>query len=562
MPSEVLNRDEQQVFINGSEVRGVQTVGFQYRVNSAPVRFIGMQQVREVPSSPQVGTVSISHLLISDDIFLQFTGEQAITGYILKGKNNATDNIGFNSGYLTNYRVSCAVGQIPEIEASIDVFGNVARIPREQDLSGFDKISTGITPGLKIAAPGSLTLNVDGFDTNRVQSFNIQITAPRNPIYILGDRNPKSIENGGPLEISCSFTISAKDFNPYALRSYPASPLQSNVQATFKDLTNDSGILTYSFPKLTLQSQSYSVDVDNHAEVNLVYNGYLLTPHRSIRRLYPRQEGAALIKQTTFRGQSGQALIQGNQIYRNAQGKSCIARLSKQGLVAHWKMDSTGVNGVIADSHVYNNQPRFIDMSPPIAFDVGILGNAIIGDGRVVALDENAGSNFIFNGGTTEPFTFAVWFKSPGVGALGRYLFHKYSDLNPFYPVLIDMTLGANLRCYFNVRDTMGLVSASASSNNLWVANQWNLVIGWYDNTGQRVHIKLNNVLGQSSSTANIEPATQTGTFYFWYFPRYTPYSYRDALDEMAVWRRTLSDKEHDLLWNNGLGFDFSKYLP
>jgi hypothetical protein len=568
MPSEVLSRDEQKVFINGSEVRGVQTVGLQYQVNSAPVRFLGMQQVGEVPSSPQVATVSIGHLLISDDILLPYTGERAITGYVVQDRRNPTGNIGFTSGYLTNYRVHCAVGQIPEISADIEIYGNVARIPSGNDPLGFSSISSGTSPGLKVASPGSMDLTVDGFNTNRVQSFDIQISVPRNPIFILGDRNPKSVEYGGPVEVTCSFSISAKDYNPYALRSYPSNPLISDVAAAFRDVSDNQTIISFNLPKLTLKSQSYNVDIDNRSIVNLTYNGYLTSPILRTNRLLPPSLGISRIKTTSDTFTSGKCNIRSNQFSQNQQGAGHIVYVSKQGLIAYWKMDSTGLDATIPDSHVLNNNLSILDVVAGrlAGFYTGIIKSGIqLGGSQTVLArkDENPNSKF-FVSGTQDPLTISFWFYSSPL-PIGKYAFTKQAVGHPTHPSVLGATIGQNFRCYFFIANAVGN-SAGVGSINNWIPNKWNHVIMAYDNTGQKISIKLNNVLGDVVTAPVGGMATQSGSFYFWFYPPYGlgtfAYSYDGVLDEVGIWKRKLLDDEHTCLWNEGTGYEFSKFIP
>lgn len=271
-------REEQHFFINNIEIPGVQSAEIEYRTNSAPLNFIGMTGVSRIPTGPPQGNARVNAILITTDQFLPLTGNYGINGYIFKDLSTTGDNFGFVSGYLTSYASTCSIGQIPQIAADIQVFGNAGRIPSSEAasvVSNFNNIinHTSVLP-LKIANPNSIELSLNDFNTNRVQSYSVNINVPREPNYILGQRYPESVNINYPIEFLVDFTI---DYNDYIAKNsfnFPLNERNENITITLKDLETNENITNYGFSGMQLISERYAAGVDGSVKLTMQYQGF------------------------------------------------------------------------------------------------------------------------------------------------------------------------------------------------------------------------------------------------------------------------------------------------
>jgi hypothetical protein len=275
----VTRRDEQHFFINGNEVAGLQNLDIEYSPAIAPLKHIGCGgQYFTLPSSRFGGQASATALLISNDPFIALTGNSGVNGYIVKTYNNTSQNFSFVSGYLSSYTINCSVGQIPQINASFDIFGEIGKV----DSSDAARISSDFaaiasyTPNmpLRIASSNSISLNISDFNTNRVQSFNLGINCARNPIYILGNRYPSRVENEYPIAITLDFAMDLNDYNAKKASLFPLRDTKSNVTIGFNDIQNGQSILNFSFPNMTFAGEAQRANVNSSVSVVTKYIAY------------------------------------------------------------------------------------------------------------------------------------------------------------------------------------------------------------------------------------------------------------------------------------------------
>lgn len=268
-----LTRENQHFFINTGEIFGVQNVDAEFTNPTTTLEFIGMSNGSLIPDGPRNGSFDVSQFLITDDTFLQYTGDIGFSGYLLKSRTDFTQNYSFTSGYLTSYRVRCGVGTIPEIGATIESFGKVGNIPTGEVPIEIQSSSEDFD--FKVADPGSVTINMDEFNTNRCSSFEISISCPRQPYYMLGQYQPKQIESRYPFPVTVNFQLEVDDYSGQNNFDYPCSKDVRDLSITLKDLETQSTLLTYSFSNMTKVSESVVSEVGNNVAVALSYQGYI-----------------------------------------------------------------------------------------------------------------------------------------------------------------------------------------------------------------------------------------------------------------------------------------------
>jgi len=268
-----LTREDQHFFINTGEVFGVQSVSASFENPTQTLEFIGMDKGSLVPAGPRNGSVSVSQFLVTDESFLQYTGDVAFSGYLLKSREDFSQNFSFKSGYMTNYRVSCGIGSIPEISVNIESFDKAGNIPTGEIPINIQNSSSSFD--FKVADPGSVELSLDTFNTNRCSSFEISIDCPREPYYILGQYQPKEVVSRYPFPVEVSFTLEVDDYSGQNNFDYPCSKQAEDLTITLKDLENQQTLVAYSFSDMTKVSESVSSETTTNVQVNLSYRGYI-----------------------------------------------------------------------------------------------------------------------------------------------------------------------------------------------------------------------------------------------------------------------------------------------
>lgn len=160
---------EQQFYLNGTQISGVQSVEGSYSISEKPINVLGWGHVnknfyeqadafqvneqgllidsdgfrllqekictkersKKLPESlavlnaPLEGNFSINSILVSEDFMLNFTGDNPFTGSIHYGNSY----FGFHSGYITSHSVSCDIGRLPTTTTNIRVLGDIGGSP-------------------------------------------------------------------------------------------------------------------------------------------------------------------------------------------------------------------------------------------------------------------------------------------------------------------------------------------------------------------------------------------------------------------------------------------------
>jgi len=267
---EAVQRDQQRFFIGTTEIPGVQSVRAEYTNNASLVKYLGLAKYKHIPRGPQLANISLSSLLISDDLLIGKTGEAGFNGSIVK--KDGTQSVGFTSGYLTSYSSRYSYGSLPQIDAGITVLDNL----NQPQTIGEHQAITGAASNLilKIPGPGCLTLNIDEFSTNRVVSYDISIQCARNPVYNLGSVYPAFVELITPLEITCAFQVEINDYQMKSFRRYPFNENVQNLSLTVKTFDTDEQIINYTFNDLFMIGEAYETTVNGNAGVSVQYKAF------------------------------------------------------------------------------------------------------------------------------------------------------------------------------------------------------------------------------------------------------------------------------------------------
>ena len=279
---------EQTVIINGNRLLGVQSVDGSYGISEKPVRVAGVGFIDALIESPLQGNFSVSRRMVGADPLIQknlqgkyIYDETPIVGVILY--DNDTKGFGFTKGRMSRYSVCCSVGDIPEIQTEITVYGSLGK--------NVSKNQTPITPPpVKYPDQSSMRVTVSDFTTDAISDFSYSRAINTVPVYALpkgdladwnagsaGTKNldPIQIDTQYPIEVDINFTIIADEYEIREIKDRIQSAPKSDVSIEIFDAQSPTDIInSYEGENVRLISESIGSTVDGEMTISLTYKGY------------------------------------------------------------------------------------------------------------------------------------------------------------------------------------------------------------------------------------------------------------------------------------------------
>ena len=217
MPNNASPSYEQIFYLGGTGVSGIRNLSAGYSVGQKQIKALGAGFTQEVISEPLRGDMSMTRDMLYQDPVLGLTGEAPISGTLLYGVelDGAEKVYGFNTGYLTSYSINCNVQDVPTIESTFAVFGQLGSGVREGQLD-----YSGVAPlqNLGVVNHESVFLTFNGSGTNRAVSASQTYNINRVPIYTLDQKTseiyyaPSEVLTEYPIDITTNLTIEMDDY--------------------------------------------------------------------------------------------------------------------------------------------------------------------------------------------------------------------------------------------------------------------------------------------------------------------------------------------------------------
>ena len=217
MPNNASPSYEQIFYLGGTGVSGIRNLSAGYSVGQKQIKALGAGFTQEVISEPLRGDMSMTLDMLYQDPVLGLTGEAPISGTLLYGVelDGAEKVYGFNTGYLTSYSINCNVQDVPTIESTFAVFGQLGSGVREGELD-----YSGVAPlqNLGVVNHESVFLTFNGSGTNRAVSASQTYNINRVPIYTLDQKTseiyyaPSEVLTEYPIDITTNLTIEMDDY--------------------------------------------------------------------------------------------------------------------------------------------------------------------------------------------------------------------------------------------------------------------------------------------------------------------------------------------------------------
>ena len=279
---------EQKVIINGYQLLGVQSVDGNYGISEKPVRVAGVGFIDATIDSPLEGNFSINRKMVSTDPLLstnslgQYTlDEQEIDGVILY--DNDTKGFGFTRGRISRYSVNCSVGEIPDIQVDITVYGSLGK-----DVAA--SATTKTHPPIRYPDQSSMRVTVSDFTIDAISDFSYSRAINTQPIYALpkgniddwnagtaGTKNldPIQIDTQYPIETDINFTIIADSYEIREIKDRIQAAPKSDVSIEIFDAQAPTEIINRFVGKnVRLISESLNSSTEEEMSISLTYKGY------------------------------------------------------------------------------------------------------------------------------------------------------------------------------------------------------------------------------------------------------------------------------------------------
>jgi hypothetical protein len=261
--SDAILQYDQSFVVNGYQLSGVDSVQVSYSVPLENALTLGSSFGYNL-NNPMQAEISLQRSCLYQDPLLAFTGDSSFSGSFRY--NGLT--YGFTSGFLNRYSISCSVGDVPQISASINVYGDLK--------PSLEVLPYQAHPAIYIPSPRSMLVSGDNSTNNRIKSFNYELTINRQAVYSLDSYSRvDEVVFLPPVTVSASLDFDAVNFTPEDYKYFISSAEKKNFKVIINDRNINTGILNLDIPNIQLSSQQLSSSADNKLSITNSYIGYL-----------------------------------------------------------------------------------------------------------------------------------------------------------------------------------------------------------------------------------------------------------------------------------------------
>tara|TARA_B110000285_G_scaffold61272_2_gene70439 strand:- start:3644 stop:9682 length:6039 start_codon:yes stop_codon:yes gene_type:complete len=253
---------EARFFADGYELSGVDNVTFSYNNTANILKPLGTKDGLTTHSGPTRQTLSVSRVLTYNDPIFSYTGEAPISGSIFYEDNY----YGFETGYLVDYSLNCAVGAVPRVSCNFQV--------ASQMKSGVNaNLAPQSHPVIDIPTQGSISITCDNSTTNRVVGFDYGVKCERKAYLTIGSDDIVKVELLPPLEYNATVQLDVDD--AFLQDAYKFLEEKENKTLSL-NVNGRSGSLIQSvdIPNASLVGEDLQVSADGSTRITLKYIGH------------------------------------------------------------------------------------------------------------------------------------------------------------------------------------------------------------------------------------------------------------------------------------------------
>jgi hypothetical protein len=274
-----INSSDCQAFISGQRIVGVQSFDLEQPLEFEPISKLGFHSVQDRVRTPnQKINVNLECLLIESGIvhdpFFNFDSDfLSVNPFDIKLKDLAGE-YSISGAYLTEYGLSVNLGEPAKVSVGYEALGfsgnksGISYLDQTNDTgSVFTTHNVRVSGDHKIQGSISSTSLI-------LQSFNLNVPIPRNPITVLGQRVPHILYPELPTNGTLTFEaikneITGIDFAPLLLEKSPITLKLRNCNQGVRYKVNNCSLINITEGE-TLDGDAtlnfnYEFSIDNNA---------------------------------------------------------------------------------------------------------------------------------------------------------------------------------------------------------------------------------------------------------------------------------------------------------
>lgn len=255
--------DEQRLFVNSEEVRGIQSIQVSQSLNLTPVSCLGTGYLSLESLEPLNGQLSVSQILVNTgEVFDTLTGN--FTGVFAYGNEDQEYAVFFDKLVLNNYRLNAAVNSLVTIETDHTLYGGA--------YSGNYSPSAQLPlSGEYIARPHLIETNIPFALEEAVQSVAYEANINYKETYFLGSGVPE-LEIVPPIIITTTINANVSDYEFESFRDV-CGLQRIDLEIEMKNC-DDVKIKKLLAPNSILESVSFNGQVLDQLKMIAVYKSF------------------------------------------------------------------------------------------------------------------------------------------------------------------------------------------------------------------------------------------------------------------------------------------------
>jgi hypothetical protein len=256
---------DQRLIINQQEISGVTSFNGNFELPFNSIDVLGNNFITSIDGEISKN-ISFSRFLNQSDHLKFLTGDAFCSGYVLYDNKS----FGFSSGFLTNYSVECGIGDIASATTDLIVYGNIGGNLQHPIAPSQN------TDNIYVANFGSIFINTNEGQTNRITSFEYNVNCERVPLFVLGSFSPSEVILKKPIDIELNLTLDIDDFESDDVQSLLCSPNIQNINIELKNCDYSQVIDNFIVPNARLVSTSYNGDTDTASNITMTFRSFLM----------------------------------------------------------------------------------------------------------------------------------------------------------------------------------------------------------------------------------------------------------------------------------------------
>lgn len=260
------SKQNQNIYLNGQFISGVQSLGVSYDTNIAPSIAIQDTGFNYLVNEQNKASINIEYIPYNVDPILAFTGQSTISGVL----GYANKYLNFNSGYLTRYNIKTAIDNPVVCRADIDIYGKFAE---ETGIATNNVLNYDIVP--YDLCYTDITFNE--VLTNRLLSFDMTISTNRIPQYNIGEYYPTEVLTNYPIKIDFAFELDIDNYIMSNMRSFLLNNEIRSMQINFKNYSTLTNVLSFNFNNIIKNNESLNLNVSDNGKVSISFSTYILS---------------------------------------------------------------------------------------------------------------------------------------------------------------------------------------------------------------------------------------------------------------------------------------------